>query len=68
MNTISLPLKDLTTAHVMSVYTGRDGACCCGCAGTHRYNSTMVEAAGKDRGYPVTQEEVNDKQVLRVLR
>lgn len=58
---------NLTTDNVMSVYSGRDGKCCCGCAGNHRYNSKHREAATKNRGYAVDDDDINDKQVKRVL-
>lgn len=51
----------------MSVYSGKAGKCYCGCSGNHRYASKHVEAAGKDRGYAIGKEEVNDRQVKKVL-
>src|SRR3990172_3942451 len=58
----------LTKADVISVYSGRDGACCCGCAGKHTYNSAYIEEAGKRRGYPLDKDtDVNDATVTRVL-
>ena len=61
-------LSAFTKETTVSVYSGKDGKCCCGCAGTHRYNSRLVETASKERGYEVTADEVNDAQVTRVLR
>ncbi len=52
----------------VSVYSGKDGKCCCGCAGTHRYNSRLVATASANRGYEVSADEINDAQVTRVLR
>jgi hypothetical protein len=52
---------------VMSVYSGKPGKCCCGCAGSHRYNSSHQAAAGTHRGYAVTADEVNDRQISMVL-
>jgi len=52
---------------VKSVYSGKDGHCCCGCSGTHSYASKHREAAGKSRGYPIKDDEVNDTQVTRVI-
>lgn len=49
--------------NVMSVYNGVNGACACGCAGKHTYASAHREAAGIDRGYPVRDDEVNDRIV-----
>jgi hypothetical protein len=60
-------VKDLQFEDVLSVYSGRDGACCCGCSGTHSYNSLYKDLGSKTRGYPVTDRELNDRQVRRVL-
>lgn len=56
----------ITVADVSSVYSGKPG-CCCGCKGNHRYNSAHVASASKNRGYAVTPDEVNDRQVKKVL-
>lgn len=61
-------LANLTLDQVMSAYSGKAGKCCCGCAGIHRYASAHREIAGKDRGYPISDDEVNDRQVKRVLK
>lgn len=61
-------IQDVKTEQVMSVYAGRAGKCCCGCAGKHSYNSAHVEVASKYRGYEVTPDDVDDRMVLRVLR
>lgn len=58
----------LTVADVQSVYSGRANTCCCGCAGNHRYPSgPMRLEAGTARGYEVTDDEVSDRSVKRVL-
>lgn len=59
-------LAALTVDKVMSVYSGKPG-CACGCKGKHSYNSACVDAASLNRGYTVTPDEVNDRQVARVL-
>jgi len=61
-------LQSLTISSVMSVYSGKVGKCYCGCSGTHRYNSAHIETAGKDRGYQIDTDEVNDRQVAKVLK
>jgi hypothetical protein len=68
MSLTSVTLQDLTPANVLSVYSGRARACCCGCSGHHTYSSTHWRVASEDRGYPVTPEEVNDSVVTSVLR
>jgi hypothetical protein len=66
--TTATTLQDLQLAHVLKVYTGRARGCMCGCKGQYRYNSAFVEEGGRDRGYPLDPEDVNDAQVLKVLR
>lgn len=58
-------LAALTTDEVMSVYSGKDGKCCCGCAGKHSYNSKHREAGTNRAGYEVT---VNDAMVTKALK
>lgn len=60
-------LRGMKVSDVSSVYSGKAGKCACGCAGSHRYNSTHVESATKNRGYAVSADEVNDRQVKKVL-
>jgi hypothetical protein len=60
-------LCTLTPADVMSVYSGKAGRCCCGCAGKHRYSSVHRAVGSTNRGYKVEDKEVNDAQVRRVL-
>lgn len=52
---------------ISSVYSGRNGACCCGCAGKHTYASQHREWAGKNRGYEVTDDEVFDRTVKMIV-
>ena len=61
-------LSAFTKETTVSVYSGKDGKCRCGCAGNYRYNSRHVEIASKRRGYEVTADEVSDAQITRVLR
>jgi len=48
---------------IVSVYSGKAGRCCCGCAGKHTYASAHREWASKNRGYAVTDDEVDDRLV-----
>lgn len=64
----ALNLLSLTPADVASVYSGRDGKCCCGCSGNHRYSSARATVESTRRGYEITPDEVNDRQVAKVLR
>ena len=48
---------------IVSVYSGKAGHCCCGCAGKHTYASAHREWAGKNRGYSVSDDEISDRTV-----
>ena len=52
---------------VSSVYSGKRGRCCCGCAGKHTYSEQHQSWAGKNRGYKVSDEEVNDRVVTMMV-
>ncbi len=71
LQTEKTPFEMLTAENpllfVSSVYSGKPG-CCCGCNGNHRFNSTMVEAESKRRGYAVDAEDVNDKQIRKIVK
>lgn len=57
----------INPSDISSVYSGKDGKCCCGCAGKHTYASATREAAGKHRGYPITDDEVNNATVRLIV-
>lgn len=61
-------LNKVDKASVLSVYSGTPG-CCCGCKGKHRYRKDpeLRALAGKSRGYPIDDDEVNEAQVTRVV-
>jgi len=61
-------LQDVKISDVVSVYSGKHAKCCCGCSGKHSYASAHRAFASQDRGYEVTDEEVNNREVTRVLR
>lgn len=58
-----------TPANIFSVYSGKDGKCCCGCSGAYRYMADVVEsgAAAKHCGYEVETSAINERQVAKVL-
>jgi hypothetical protein len=60
-------MESIDLNKVMRVYSGKPG-CMCGCNGTYRYMSDCIEMGGKDRGYPVDLEEVNETQVRKVVK
>ena len=53
---------------VKSVYSGKNGRCCCGCSGNYRYPSSLTpEAFKKSHGYELDPKEVSDRQVRRIF-
>jgi len=52
---------------VKSVYSGKDGCCCCGCAGKYSYAEKFRIESSKKRGYEVTDDEINDKTVAMIV-
>ena len=60
-------ISEVTISQVRSAYTGKVDRCCCGCSGTHVYNERNRAKAAKWRGYEVSDDEVNDKKVERIL-
>jgi len=53
----------IEVAKVYAVYSGKPDTCMCGCAGKYSYASEHREFGGKDRGYEVDDDEVNDRTV-----
>ena len=69
VNGIEQEREPINAAHVISVYSGVDGACCCGCKGTHRFASSRVDEARRSwAGGAIDASEVNDRQVTKVVR
>ena len=57
----------LTSDNVISIYSGRAGACCCGCKGEHATTEVNAGIAEKSNGYPMPVNEVLFDSVLRRL-
>jgi hypothetical protein len=53
--------------NVMSVYSGKDGYCCCGCSGKHTYASKYCKIASEDRGYKVNEDEISDRTIKIIV-
>jgi hypothetical protein len=53
--------------NIMKVYSGRKGKCACGCSGTYRYASVHREMGAIYTGREIDDEDVNDKQVRKVV-
>ena len=60
-------LQKLTVEDVLSVYSGINGKCCCGCSGQHYFRTATQVLGGKRRGYAVPDEDVSDMMVKTVL-
>lgn len=60
-------MNNVNIEQVSSVYSGKNGSCCCGCAGKHTYASAHRTWASKNRGYNVGLDEVNDRVVSTSL-
>ena len=59
---------EVKLSDVKSVYSGRAGACCCGCSGNYRYPSTVTkEEFMREHGRPLNCSEQNDVQVKRIV-
>ena len=67
MNNTTIDPKTLKISDIMSVYSGKAGSCCCGCAGKHTYSTSYRISAGDDRGYAVGEEECNDRTVTLIV-
>jgi hypothetical protein len=52
---------------IVQVYSGRNGACFCGCSGIHRYPASMREEGAEHRGYALDDKDINDRHVNMVV-
>lgn len=57
-----LELKDINCA-----YIGKPNECMCGCSGEYFYTKANQEKSGKNRGYKVSDEEVDERKIQTVL-
>ncbi len=60
-------LQNLMPKDVLKSYTGKPG-CMCGCKGRYYVSKDHREEAQKDRGYDYEDRDVNDRQVMKLLR
>lgn len=58
----------ITREEVISVYSGKDGACCCGCAGKHYYVTEALGNGKTIRGYEIDANEISEKMVKKVIK
>ena len=54
--------------NVAQVYSGKQGRCCCGCAGKHTYAKQYQAWSSKHRGYDVGDDECSDRTVKMIVR
>ena len=66
MTQASYSIDDLITFNqVQSVYSGKSGACSCGCAGKHTYREDLKSRGKELRGYELDDDDCNDRVVQR---
>ena len=53
---------------IAHVYSGKAGACACGCKGKHTYATAYVAQSAARRGYAIQPDEVSDGTVTRILK
>jgi hypothetical protein len=56
---------DVTKIH--QVYSGKNGKCCCGCAGKHTYATAYADAVAKSHGYMPDADVFNDRTVKTIV-
>lgn len=59
-------LPDFADDQIECAYRGKPDTCMCGCSGEYYYTEKNREFAGTKRGYPIKDDEINDKQVKRI--
>lgn len=59
-------INDIQVDDVISVYSGKDGACCCGCSGKHTYHPKYIGDT-RVRGYKIDKEECNLRTIKMIL-
>jgi hypothetical protein len=64
---LKLSLDDIDISKVASAYSGKPG-CMCGCRGKYYYTTEHAKDAGKQRGYEVEDNEINDSMVKKVTK
>ena len=66
--TVNLPIPEIPFKTIESVYSSnKPDACMCGCCGKYTYTAVNRKRSGKERGYDVSKNEVNDRVVKGLL-
>jgi hypothetical protein len=61
-------LPEIDNGRINTAYIGKPNTCMCGCAGTYYYTKDGQVKSGEERGYKVTDDEVNDKKVQKIIK
>ena len=59
--------EPIRVEEVLTAYSGLTNSCYCGCSGKYYYTESTRKVAGKDRGYEVDDDEINEKMVLKIV-
>jgi len=62
MTTTISPIK---FEDVLSTYSGKAHACCCGCSG--KYSYTKLGQQNYERGYPIDDDEINERSAKIIV-
>ena len=54
--------------NILSVYSGKQGRCMCGCSGKYTYNPQFRKEGSLRRGYEVTAEDCNERTVKMIAK
>jgi len=60
-------IQEIQENQVLSVYSGIDGKCCCGCSGKHTYNPLWKKIAQEDHGGILDDEEFSSRSIKIIL-
>lgn len=52
---------------IVSVYSGENHRCCCGCSGKHYYSSSVKRQGIEIRGYALSDDDINDRMITKIV-
>ena len=61
-------MPDIDMDDISCIYVGKPGRCMCGCSGEYYYTSKNKIWSGKNRGYSVSEKEINDEKVAELYK
>ena len=65
-NKIIFEMPEISLDKVITTYNGKPG-CMCGCLGKYSYLENTREQASKNRGYKVSDDEINERSVMFII-